>query len=79
MVYIIFCIVIVFNCLVCYNGHEREVIPMPISNDNQQVYCTLSKELVNKIDNDARSCSRTRSKQIEFIVKEHYRAKENKK
>lgn len=48
---------------------------MAIKDDNTQVYVTLSKELVAKIDQDAHKEMRTRSKQIAFIIKQYYEQK----
>lgn len=51
---------------------------MAISKDNQQVYTTLSTEIVKMLDSDAKKESRTRSKQIAKIVKDYYKNKEVK-
>lgn len=48
---------------------------MAIKEDNTQVYVTLSKELVTKIDQDATKEMRTRSKQIAKIIKDYYENK----
>lgn len=45
---------------------------MAIKKSNVQVYATLSESLVKLLDKDAKSESRTRSKQIEKIIKEYY-------
>lgn len=48
---------------------------MAINKDNVQVYTTLPKELVLKIDADASENARTRSKQILHILQKHYEKK----
>lgn len=48
---------------------------LAIKEDNTQVYVTLSKELVAKIDQDATKEMRTRSKQIAKIIKDYYENK----
>lgn len=48
---------------------------MAISSNNIQVYTTLSKQLVAKIDKDAKENFRTRSQQINMILTEHYKTK----
>jgi len=48
---------------------------LSIKDDNKQVYVTLSKELVKKIDQDAAKETRTRSKQIAFIIQQYYEQK----
>ena len=48
---------------------------MAISSNNVQVYTTLSKELVAKIDKDAKENYRTRSQQINMILTEYYKIK----
>lgn len=50
-----------------------------IKDDNQQVYTTLPKELVKKIDADAAENVRSRSKQIAKIIIDHYKKKEESK
>lgn len=49
---------------------------MALSEDNQQVCITLPKEIVEKIEQDAKKEMRSRSKQIAKVVIEQY---ENKK
>ena len=49
---------------------------MAISSNNIQVYTTLSKELVAEIDKDAKANYRTRSQQINMILTEYYRLKQ---
>ena len=46
---------------------------MAIKKGNVQVYTTLSETLVKLLDKEAKSESRTRSKQIEKIIKDYYR------
>lgn len=50
---------------------------MSLSNDNLQVYVTLPKELVSKIDKDAKTELRTRSKQIAKIITDYYQKEDN--
>ena len=50
---------------------------MAISKDNVQVYVTLPKEITDKIDGDAKENFRTRSKEIAYIIQQHYKQKEN--
>ena len=45
---------------------------MAIKKGNVQVYTTLSEQLVSLLDKEAKSESRTRSKQIEKIIKDYY-------
>ena len=45
---------------------------MAIKKGNVQVYTTLSETLVKLLDKEAKSESRTRSKQIEKIIKDYY-------
>lgn len=46
---------------------------MPIKENNLQVYVTLPKELVAKIDADAKNEMRSRSKQIAKILSDYYK------
>lgn len=46
---------------------------MPIKDDNLQVYVTLHKDLVKKIDEDSKKEMRTRSKQIAKIINDYYK------
>ena len=50
---------------------------MAISKMNIQVYVTLPKEVADKIDSDAKGNFRTRSKEIAYIIQQHYKRKEN--
>ena len=45
---------------------------MAIKKGNVQVYTTLSETLVKLLAKEAKSESRTRSKQIEKIIKDYY-------
>jgi len=49
---------------------------MAISKDNIQVYTTLHKNIVEKLDKGAKDNSRTRSKEIAHIIKKHYERKD---
>ena len=48
---------------------------MALNPNNIQVYTTLSKELVAKIDKDAKENYRTRSQKINMILTEYYKTK----
>ena len=48
---------------------------MALNPHNIKVYTTLSKELVAKIDKDAKENYRTRSQQINMILTEYYKTK----
>ena len=48
---------------------------MALNPNNIHVYITLSKELVAKIDKDAKENYRTRSQQINMILTEYYKIK----
>ena len=48
---------------------------MAISSNNIQVYTTLSRELVAKIDKDTEENFRTRSQQINIILTEYYKVR----
>lgn len=48
---------------------------MAIKKENTQVYVTLTKDLVEKIDKEANEEMRTRSKQIAKIIKDYYENK----
>ena len=50
---------------------------MAINKDNVQVYSTLPKEIVKKIDDDAKENMRSRSKEIAYITQQYYKQKEN--
>ena len=50
---------------------------MAINKDNVQVYSTLPKEIVKKIDDDAKENMRSRSKEIAYIIQQYYKQKEN--
>ena len=49
---------------------------MVIKKSNIQVYVTLPKEVVKKIDEEAKDNFRTRSKEIAYIIQKHYKQKE---
>lgn len=48
---------------------------MALSEDNQQVCITLPKDIVEKIEKDAKRDMRSRSKQIAKVVIEQYEHK----
>lgn len=50
---------------------------MAIKKNNVQVYVTLPKGLVDVIDNESKKNLRSRSKQIAYIIQQHYKAKES--
>ncbi len=50
---------------------------MAIKKENQQVYTTLPRCTVDKIDGEASKNHRTRSKEIAYIIQQHYKMKEN--
>lgn len=45
---------------------------MAVSEENQQVYLVLPKEIVEKIDKEAREEMRSRSKQMAKIILDYY-------
>ncbi|AUO14779.1 ribbon-helix-helix domain-containing protein [Priestia megaterium] len=50
---------------------------MAISKQNSQVYITLPKEVVDKVDKEAKREMRTRSKQLAKIILDYYNQKED--
>ena len=50
---------------------------MAIKKSNVQVYVTLPKWLVDVIDDESKNSLRSRSKQIAYIIQQHYKAKES--
>ena len=48
---------------------------MAVSEENQQVYITLPRDLVEKIDKEAQKEMRSRSKQMAKIIIDHYKEK----
>lgn len=66
MTLIVFCVIII---------SKKEVNNLALKEENTQVYVTLPKELVAKIDKDATKEMRTRSKQIAKIVMDYYESK----
>ena len=66
MTLIVFCVIII---------SKKEVNNLALKEENIQVYVTLPKELVAKIDKDATKEVRTRSKQIAKIVMDYYESK----
>lgn len=48
---------------------------MALKDENTQISVTLPKEIVKKIDSDATTELRTRSKQVAKIIMDHYSSK----
>lgn len=48
---------------------------MPVGKENSQVCITLPKEVVAKVDKEAKNEMRSRSKQIAKLVMDHYKEK----